>query len=269
MEGYMKSGRANKLFKPTGKTDRNDLRQGKWKDYKVEYDFAVFEGKEHPRRLKSWYLTYGEGQYLDGEREGPWRCYIIEDKTFKRFPYKEVTYVRGVEQGTVTYTYPDGSKGCMASYVDGELQGETKTYYKNGALHLTFTYLNGRVEGQMMGFYNDGKLKFTDHYVNDTLQGPSVRYYPSGQVEEEFTYAAGEIHGTYRYYHPNGQLWVEWTYDNGKTMNVTGSYDAQGNPRDPGTLKDGNGTLLHYDENGRVYFVRTFKDGVVVSKEER
>ena len=269
MDAYMKSGRANGLFTPTGKSDKNKLRQGKWKDYKVEHDFVMVAAKDYPKRITAHYLIYGEGQYLDGKREGLWHCYTIVDKTFKHLPYKEVTYVNGVEQGPVTYSYPDGRKGFEGTYVNGELEGGAEMFYENGSVHTSFFHLRGAIEGEMTGYRSDGQLKFIKHYVNDTLEGSYIRYYPDGQVEEKLTYAAGVIDGPYHYYHQNGQLWVEWLYDKGKPMNVTGSYDAQGARRDPGTLKDGNGTLLQYDDSGKVYLVKTFKDGVEIGKEKR
>lgn len=269
MDGYMKSGEANKLFKPTGKTDKNKLRQGKWKDYKVENDFVIFQGKDNPVRKWAHYLIYAEGTYVDGEREGRWQCYTIEDKTFKHIPYKELTYVNGVAQGPVTYSDPVGKKGFEGTYVDGRLEGEAKVFHPNGAVHISSTYANGLLSGELTASSSKGELRYVKHFVNDTLTGPYERYYPGGQLEEQFTYLAGEIHGTYHYYHPNGQLWVERTYDKGKAVSVIGSYDAQGNPRDPGTLKDGNGTVLHYDDNGKVYVIKMFKDGVEVGEEER
>ena len=39
MDYYMKSGYASKHFRPNGKYDKNDLRQGEWKDYEVVNDF--------------------------------------------------------------------------------------------------------------------------------------------------------------------------------------------------------------------------------------
>ena len=39
---------------------------------------------------------------------------------------------------------------------------------------------------------------------------------------------------------------------NGKPWNAIANYTAGGQKRDPGTLKNGNGTILLYDDDGSV-----------------
>ena len=71
----------------------------------------------------------------------------------------------------------------------------------------------------------------------------------------------GVADGSYKYYYSNGQLWVEKEYSNGLLINIVGSYDQKGKPRDKGTLKDGNGTVKYYTEDGKVYTIETYQNG--------
>lgn len=267
MNAYMQSGQANTLFRPTGRTDKSEQRQGKWKDYQVIEDFVMTSEKGIPRRMRAHYLVYGEGGYSDNKREGPWRWYTIVDKTFKHQPYKNVTYVNGMEQGPVTYSYPNGATGFEGTYRDGDLEGPAKTFFEDGSTHSSRVYRKGLLSGTMTRYYRNGAVQCTEVFNNDTLDGPYVGYYPDGRIEEQFVRVKGELDGAYRYYHPNGQLWIERIYDRGRTMNVTGSYDPQGVARDKGTLKDGNGTVKFYDETGKLYSVVTFQDGKEVKEE--
>ena len=47
------------------------------------------------------------------------------------------------------------------------------------------------------------------------------------------------------------------------------NYDAAGKPVDKGTLKDGEGTIRSYDENGKLYLIEHFEKGKSVKKENQ
>lgn len=267
LNAYMQSGQANTLFQPKGRTDKKERRQGKWKDYKVMEDFVMTIRNGVPVMVGALYLVYGEGNYVDDKPEGPWTWYTIVDKTFKHLPYKKVTYVNGLEEGRVTYSYPSGATGFEGTYRDGKMHGPSKSLFADGSLHASRIHEKGLLSGQMTGYYPDGKVQLTVVFVNDTMEGPYTGYYPDGRIEEQYTYVKGVADGVYHYYHPNGQLWIERIYDKGRTMNVTGSYDANGTARDHGTLKDGNGTVKFYDGDGRLYSVVHFQDGTKVKEE--
>lgn len=79
----------------------------------------------------------------------------------------------------------------------------------------------------------------------------------------------GTENSIYKYYYENGQLWIEMEYKNGLLMNVIGSYDNMGNPREKGTIKDENGTVIYYTEDGKIYSVETFKDGKKIKEENK
>jgi hypothetical protein len=44
---------------------------------------------------------------------------------------------------------------------------------------------------------------------------------------------------------------------------VVANYDSKGNKRDPGTLKEGNGTIILYDDDATIREVVIFKNGVL------
>lgn len=269
MNAYMESGQADKLFKPKGRTDKEGLRQGAWKDYQVEKDLTLQARPDYPRRTRAHYLIHGMGNYVDGKREGRWECYVIQDKTFDPVHYKQLDYVKGIAQGPARYFFPNDRVGFEVVYVDGQLHGPATGYYEDGARHLTLNFADGLQHGPMSIYYRDGRLKMTKTYVNDTAQGPCLAYYPDGKLQEEFSFDHGKEHGTYRYYHPNGALWVERMYAHGRLWNISGTYDPQGNRREVGTLKDGNGTVNFYENDGTIYSVVTYKDGERVSEEQR
>lgn len=269
MTGYMESGFSNKHFQPQGKQDKNGLRQGEWKDYEVSNGFAYVSIGGKPKQIFGYFLRYGEGKFVDGLREGPWTLYLIEDKTFKKIKQQEVLYVKGKMTGPFKYYLASGKLGMEGTYAADQYDGELKSYYENGKPYGTRYYINGLRTGRHTYFHPDGKLRLEHSFLRDTLNGLYRTVYPNGHNQETFEYVMGKENGIYRYYYENGQLWIEKEYRNGLLMNVNVSYDEKGKPRNQGTIKNGNGTVNYYTEDGRIYMIHTLKDGVVVKEESR
>ncbi|WP_186279843.1 toxin-antitoxin system YwqK family antitoxin [Fluviicola chungangensis] len=265
MNVYMKNGYANEHFRPKGKEDSKGNRQGNWKDYEVSEDFMYLTENDIPIRLVGLYLLYGEGKFVDSLREGPWKFYVLEDKTFRKILQKEVTYTKGKKTGAYTYFFPNGKVSMTGSFDENKMT-EVKVYYEDGKLFRSTFVLAGKRTGKSTNFYPDGKPMLECTYMNDTLNGSFHSYYPNEKDEEVSFFKMGQPDGTYKYYHENGQLWIEKEYSNGLLLNVKCNYDESGKLRDPGTLKDGNGTIYYYTRTGYVYNVQTYKNGVMISE---
>ena len=50
-------------------------------------------------------------------------------------------------------------------------------------------------------------------------------------------------------------------YNNGKPWKAISNFDQKGIRRDAGSLKDGNGTLILYNEDGTVRETLTYRNG--------
>jgi len=269
MDDYMKTGYSDKHFQPKGKEDKNKLRQGQWKDYEVINDFEYVSINGKPKQIFGRFLLYGEGEYVDGKREGSWKFYVLEDKTFRKILQQEVAFVKGEKVGLYKYFFPSGNIGVEGKYLSNKLEGEVKSYYEDGKLYGTRFYNNGLKTGKHTYLHPNGKLKLEHSFVNDTLEGLYQTFYPNGNIQESFNYLNGKENGIYKYYYENGQIWIEKEYKNGLLINVNGSYDNQGNNRDVGTIKDGNGTVNFYTEDGKVYLIQTYKDGMKINEENK
>jgi len=266
MDSYMKNGYANKHFMPKGKEDAAGRRQGKWKDYEVAHDFTYLFIENTPEQLEGDYLLYGEGSFFQDKREGIWKFYVIEDKTFKRILQKEISFSSGEPIGFYKYYYPNGKVSQTGAFDESRIT-ELNVYYPNGKLYRSRQVLDGMSNGKSFTFYPDGKVLCECQFVEDSLDGPYISYYPNGNQEEVSFFKNGSSDGTYRYFHANGQLWIEKEYTHGLLMNIKCNYDESGKSRDFGTLKNGNGTVKYYTRTGDVYSIQTFKDGVKISEE--
>ena len=228
MDNYMESGYSNKHFNPKGKEDKNKLRQGYWKDYEAVKDFEYLTINEKPKQMFGYFLIYGEGEFIDGKREGNWKFYVIEDKTFKKILQKELNYKNGKREGAFKYYYPSGKIGIEGAYASDTIEGVAKSYYENGDLYGTRYYKNGLRTGKHIYLFHNGKVFFEQFFLNDTLNGLFQSFYPNGKIEEIFNYKMGKEDGTYKYYYDNGQLWIEEYFNDGLLMNVVGSYSQTG-----------------------------------------
>jgi antitoxin component YwqK of YwqJK toxin-antitoxin module len=266
MLGYMKSGYSNTHFKPEGKTDKDSNRQGKWKDYEVRKDYALVDIDNKPKQIRGYFLVYGEGKYVDNKKDGDWDFYVIEDISFKKILQKHVHYQKGIRTDEFKYYFPNGKVAQIGKYENNNIQGEVKAYYSNGSLYGLIHYKDNKKEGTDTYYYPNGVTKIQISFKGDSINGEYTSYYENKTLQEKSYSNMGSPDSTYRYYYSNGQLWIEKKYNNGLLMNVTGSYDQQGKPRDKGTLKDGTGTVNYYTEDGTLYNTQTYKDGKMISE---
>ncbi|PLX04628.1 MAG: hypothetical protein C0594_08950 [Marinilabiliales bacterium] len=109
---------------------------------------------------------------------------------------------------------------------------------------------NRKYAGEVTWFYRSGGKKTTGFYNDQTPYGNWVDYYEDGSKQAEYSYKNGKLDSIYTYYHPNGNIWTQREYKEGLFWNILSNKDADGNVVDPGTLKDGTGTVKIYNEDG-------------------
>jgi antitoxin component YwqK of YwqJK toxin-antitoxin module len=269
MNTYMESGFATKNFRPTGKTDANNLRQGKWKDYEPIEGGSYQLVNEAPMKTIGYYLFYGEGEFIDDKRTGAWTIYVIEDKSFKKILSQKLNYTDGKPDGSFEYFYPDGKVAQTGSYNNGDIEGESIIYFPGGNTFGKQFFVAGNKNGRQQYFFPEGKLSFVVNYTKGLKEGKYESYYKDGTIQESAAYVTDSLDGVYRYYYPSGKLWTEKFYKVGLTMNITCTNDKNGHALDKGTLKDGNGYINYYTEEGKIYLVVTFKDGKSIKEEQQ
>ena len=68
----------------------------------------------------------------------------------------------------------------------------------------------------------------------------------------------------WRAYHKNGRLACKVEYYDGKLINIISYFDIKGNALEKGSIKNGNGTVKEYDENGKLIKETTFSKGEII-----
>lgn len=101
-------------------------------------------------------------------------------------------------------------------------------YYPNGKLKLTGTTLKGKMHGTVKSYYENGNPQCICHLVNGKPDSIQIQHFD------------------------NGQIWTERLYHKGKLWEVFSNFNMQGVAMNKGTLREGNGTLLLYDESAKL-----------------
>lgn len=143
----------------------------------------------------------------------------------------------GTQHNPFRTYYPDGSLRSEGTLVRRKYDGPYKTYYSNGQPACVCSYSNGKRNGLQQIYTEDGKRSFTGNYIHDLREG------------------------IIEVYHSNGMIWTTRIYKNDRPWTVLSNFNSGGEIMEKGTLKDGEGTVYLYDENGRLEFIETYSKG--------
>lgn len=159
----------------------------------------------------------------------------------------------------------DGNQNRLVVTIEKTNQGEIKRlkrYSKNQILVEDGVIDdNGNYDGEVRWFYENGKVKIKGYYKNTTPYGSWSEFYPSGSIKSEYSYQNGLMHGSYKYYYEQGNIWTERAYNEGRLWNIISNKKKDGSVLSPGSLKDGTGTVIIYDENGAAVETQTYSGG--------
>lgn len=194
------------------------------------FSFYLTDNTDQKKRYKVWDQTFA-----DNKLNGPWLTYTLRGGLVRIETYKNDS-LNGLSR-----TYWIDGKSIMdeREYFSGKNKFIQKTYYKNGKTESEMPYENGKTNGTIKRYYETGVLQETQQVANDVADG--VR----------------------RLYYPNGQLSVDEVFKGGKNWEMKGNYTQEGLRRKAGTLHNGNGTIIYYNEDGTVREVKTFVNGVL------
>ena len=153
---------------------------------------------------------------------------------------------------------------------------EIQLFY--GAKHGYSTFYFDSGEKRLIELWENGKrVAFVDQFLPDGTQilkdgnGVYMTFYENGRKSYEAEHSGGKRSGVANWYYENGQLMESAIYKynsddiSGYRWEIISSFHKDGTPRDAGTLKNGNGTWLVYDNNGNVTKVLTYKEGLSVN----
>jgi antitoxin component YwqK of YwqJK toxin-antitoxin module len=204
-----------------------------------------------------------EAPWKNGKREGQVDVYVIDSLNSQhRYKIWEQEYKNNQINGEWRQYTLRGTLATSRTFKNDSLQGMAREYGVDGKVREEREYLGSSREYIDHILYPDGTLEKTVPIRNGLLNGVGRQYYPNGKIMEEVTFKDDVFHGSRKYFHPNGQLWIEEIYKDGLSWEVVANFTENGKRRDAGTLRNGNGTVISYNEDGSVREVSTFLNGV-------
>lgn len=126
--------------------------------------------------------------------------------------------------------------------------GKVVVHHKNGKLAYTTTAVSGKKEGAFVSYYSNGNIEFATYCKQNKIVGIANYYYHNGQLQETLIY------------NPNTKDKESLPWQS------AAHYTIDGKKLNPGTLKDGNGTRLLYFDDGELYYIITYKNGIRVDE---
>jgi len=280
----------------------NGIKQGFWKEYHIDsslYGYkqkVVSDGKIFEHISKALIIDKEVGNYVDNKREGMWTTYQSYDTKAPLFWQKEweIYYLHGIKDSTEILYQNVGTKPLLiANYRNGKLWGVykeyyynypynlkrvyecvdgrgtlKKQYYENGTMEYIYTdtLLNGITHLFYRNFDRSGFIKESGYLIHDTVyDGKITIFFPNGKIQSIINYKSGVMEGEEKYFFDNGQLWSTRIIKNGVAWTIINNYNKKGEKMDGGTLKDGNGTLILYDEKGKLVEIENYKNGIEIN----
>jgi antitoxin component YwqK of YwqJK toxin-antitoxin module len=255
-------------------TFRMGVRQGEEKlHYLNGYLMLLhyFNNDREDSDLKAW---YPDGSLMmlasrvDGVPAGEQEIFYPGGATLR----KESHFNNGVQEGPYKEYYADGQLKIETKFSGGQMEGPYKQYYPDGKEEFEYIAEKGVWNGPFKKFYEDGQLQAEGEMEFGQLSGPYKEYYPDGKLHREgryvrnqeeglwneyseegkllsaCNYIEGRRNGKSTYYHLSGKDWRQEIWVEDALMNISYVYDRDGHTLTPGTLKDGNGSVIEYDE---------------------
>lgn len=205
-----------------------------------------------------------ESEVKDGKREGITRQFIVDSADHsKRYLIYEQTFANDKLNGIWKLYNLRGTVVQTENYRNDTLHGISRQYWIDGKTVMAENeFLNGPGHFIAREFFDNGKIKTETTIMNGEPNGEAKAYYETGVLKDKCTLKNGKRDGYRIYYYPDGKPWIENTYKNDIHWTIIANYDSKGNKRDGGTLKDGNGTMIYYDDDTTVREILRFVNGV-------
>jgi antitoxin component YwqK of YwqJK toxin-antitoxin module len=267
------------FLKETG-AYKNGKREGVWNTYSTEKLDKPFE----------WRFS-STAAYLNNKKEG-WENRYLYSKNSTHYLYRRLYYQDGMENGPVYRFNSNGDTTMIGQNKNGLAYGlfkfkkddifplsfdrvyengieiESIFHHKNGVVASRGLLIEFRPHGVHKSYNETGELVMEQMYNFGILEGVS-KYYENGKLISTQTFSENELNGSHMYYHSNGQLWTELEMKSNKPWRVKSNFDKNGRRKSKGNLKNGNGTMKRYDDNGKLVTIEYYKNGELIKEETK
>ena len=214
---------------------------------------AIEEGS---LQMQVW--TGEELPYAPGEQEpySGWVKVFYGDGSL----HKLVQLYDGKLDGFSLEWYDNGQKKCEGDYKNAKQDGPWTSWHENGKKSRQAIFKQDRPEGRTEEWYENGQKKTEANWRDGRLNGTTNRWYKNGLKKDEVFLKNGIPHGLSTRWYENGQMHTEVNYKSGKLTSAF-VWKSNGEKCPVSNLKDGDGIMISYNEDGTERSRTTFKSG--------
>ena len=198
------------------------------------------------------------GQYSNHKPDGKWIF-----KSLSGNALRIVSLKNGLFDGEYIQFFDSGDTMIYANYKEGKRDGIQKTFHSNHLVESIGFYKNGKADGIFTDYFKNGMLSKSCEYSDGKMNGDYTLYYDLAGKCEEGHYVLGKKEGVFKHYYPGGVVRDEIEYKNGLPWNLVRSQKSNGkHNKKSGSLVDGNGSYVLFDNNGKAIRKATEKNGL-------
>ena len=211
---------------------KRGIMQGQWRRQHAQTEGGLLATKPF-NLFQGPYLSVAN--FKDGKLDGIWTIYDrFRSKIF------EITYVKGVRNGTATWWYPNRAKMREATFKDGLLDGMILGWDDAEKPTRREEYVMGRRIVRNVTFYRPKMPKQEEFFLDSKLEpegednwwdaqptayltrgskvknGGTAQWYENGQLKHQGQFKEGKAVGRFIWWHANGNKHIQGTYTDGK-----------------------------------------------------
>lgn len=160
----------------------------------VSIHSAVGQSSQKPISSKK---PDGNGQIVNGLREGVWEFFYPDGKLMAREHYEA-----GDLQGKAENFYPNGQRASLEFWKDDLQEDSAYYYHSSGVLHRKGRYESGVYQGVWFTWFANGKPEQRIAYVDGLPDGESQNWSEAGVLIETGHYRFGKKEGQFIFFDP-------------------------------------------------------------------
>lgn len=225
--------------------------------------FSYVDGKLNGSFSK-WYddgLLFAQLHYSQGKLDGEWLEHY--------HPYGHLKEKRNYKNGKPLGIWAKWAlSGIMTEkcfYLDGLKNGIYMRWYENGQIAKKAIYKNGKLNGFLIEYSPNGQQLLSAGYKNGRKWGLEKKWHSSGPLSARIFWSEkGRKHNKAETWFTNGNRKSVRLYENGNLLEAQ-SWKPNGELNTE-KVKNGNGKLVFYDQEGHPSHTQLFQNGEQIRK---
>ena len=232
------------------------------------------ESKAFPGSSSVDYTTLTLEQLLEevdpgGEADSRSSYLVFPDLTLNEILAKAIDYKKITDDytGWAKRIWDNGQIKALGQITDGMKDGLWTEWYESGNKLTEVNYKAGKMDGITTLWHENGKKQSESKYKDGKHNGPWKHWYENGQKKGEGNFQDGKPNGLATLWYENGQKQRETNFKNDELMPLVLTafvWKPNGEKCPVTNVKDGNGVVVYYNDDGTEGGRRTLKDGELV-----